>query len=226
MTPISRPKQHGAAKGLWCSSRPMMCTRQSRGRGDALLRSRAQRAAVPELGLPALRPRFAQARYRKQAAGNTGRTRAPHEGQRTRRRRHHGERALQRVPPRDAIATASFFAQSGKRCGSRLRWSRSSRSNGYARAGTVREPGDFALRGGIVDLWPPGAEQPLRLDFFGEDARCHPPLRCRNAVSAGSDRPKSNCCPQAKPRSIPKPSAASAAAMWRRSAPRGRRSAL
>ncbi len=39
--------------------------------------------------------------------------------------------------------------------------------NGYARAGTVREPGDFALRGGIVDLWPPGTEQPLRLDFFG-----------------------------------------------------------
>jgi transcription-repair coupling factor (superfamily II helicase) len=31
----------------------------------------------------------------------------------------------------------------------------------------VREPGDFALRGGIVDLWPPGEEQPLRLDFFG-----------------------------------------------------------
>jgi transcription-repair coupling factor (superfamily II helicase) len=27
--------------------------------------------------------------------------------------------------------------------------------------------GDFALRGGIVDLWPPGEEQPLRLDFFG-----------------------------------------------------------
>ncbi len=31
----------------------------------------------------------------------------------------------------------------------------------------MREPGDFALRGGIVDLWPPGSEQPLRLDFFG-----------------------------------------------------------
>ena len=30
-------------------------------------------------------------------------------------------------------------------------------SNGYVRAGTVREPGDFALRGGIVDLWPPGS---------------------------------------------------------------------
>ena len=44
---------------------------------------------------------------------------------------------------------------------------------GYSRlmhedeASTVREPGDFALRGGIVDLWPPGTDEPLRLDFFG-----------------------------------------------------------
>ena len=31
----------------------------------------------------------------------------------------------------------------------------------------MREPGDFALRGGIIDLWPPGVDDPLRLDFFG-----------------------------------------------------------
>ena len=54
-------------------------------------------------------------------------------------------------------------------------------NNGYARAGTVREPGDFAVRGGIVDLWPPGFE-PLRLDFFGDRAGCHPHLRCGNAA--------------------------------------------
>ena len=39
--------------------------------------------------------------------------------------------------------------------------------HGYVRSGTVREPGDFALRGGIVDLWPPGTDEPYRLDFFG-----------------------------------------------------------
>ncbi|HEY4123950.1 MAG TPA: hypothetical protein VGM36_05000, partial [Rhizomicrobium sp.] len=76
--------------------------------------------------------------------------------------------ALQRVPPKDAIATASFFAQSGKRV-DRDKLVAFLAKNGYARAGTVREPGDFSLRGGIVDLWPPGTEQPLRLDFFGED---------------------------------------------------------
>ncbi|MEE8189107.1 MAG: transcription-repair coupling factor, partial [Kiloniellales bacterium] len=41
--------------------------------------------------------------------------------------------------------------------------------NGYLRAETVGEPGEFALRGGLVDVYPPGEELPLRLDFFGDE---------------------------------------------------------
>src|SRR3546814_7645760 len=41
--------------------------------------------------------------------------------------------------------------------------------NGYYRVETVGEPGEFAVRGGIVDVFPPGQEQPLRLDFFGDE---------------------------------------------------------
>ena len=41
-------------------------------------------------------------------------------------------------------------------------------SNGYARASTVRDVGDYASRGGILDLYPPGAAAPIRLDFFGD----------------------------------------------------------
>ncbi|HVW73796.1 MAG TPA: transcription-repair coupling factor [Rhizomicrobium sp.] len=74
--------------------------------------------------------------------------------------------ALQRVPPKDAIARASFPAKNGADV-DREALVAFLAGNGYVRAGTVREPGDFALRGGIVDLWPPGEEQPLRLDFFG-----------------------------------------------------------
>ena len=73
---------------------------------------------------------------------------------------------LQRVPPRESIAGASFSAKAG----GTVRHDDLAHflaGNGYVRAGTVREPGDFALRGGIVDLWPPGFE-PLRLDFFGD----------------------------------------------------------
>ncbi len=73
---------------------------------------------------------------------------------------------LQRVPPKDAIARASFAAKNGAEV-DREALVAFLAGNGYVRAGTVREPGDFALRGGIVDLWPPGSEQPLRLDFFG-----------------------------------------------------------
>ena len=40
--------------------------------------------------------------------------------------------------------------------------------NGFVRASTVREPGDYAVRGGIIDLYPPGMAEPVRLDFFGD----------------------------------------------------------
>ena len=32
----------------------------------------------------------------------------------------------------------------------------------------MREPGDYAVRGGIIDLYPPGMAEPVRLDFFGD----------------------------------------------------------
>ena len=74
--------------------------------------------------------------------------------------------ALQRVPPRAAIAEAQFHARVGQAV-DHDKLVRFLARNGYVRASTVREPGDFALRGGIVDLWPPGSDEPLRLDFFG-----------------------------------------------------------
>jgi len=73
---------------------------------------------------------------------------------------------LQRVPPREAIAEAQFHARVGNTV-DHDRLVRFLTRHGYVRASTVREPGDFALRGGIVDLWPPGTDEPLRLDFFG-----------------------------------------------------------
>ena len=57
------------------------------------------------------------------------------------------------------------------------------RNNGYFRTDTVREPGEFAVRGGIVDLYPAGAAQPMRLDFFGdtlESIRSFDPLTQRS----------------------------------------------
>ena len=42
-------------------------------------------------------------------------------------------------------------------------------ANGYVRTDTVRDAGEYAVRGGIVDLFPGGATDPLRLDFFGDE---------------------------------------------------------
>ncbi len=39
---------------------------------------------------------------------------------------------------------------------------------GFVQAPTVTEPGDYAIRGGIIDIYPPGEGGPVRLDFFGD----------------------------------------------------------
>lgn len=41
--------------------------------------------------------------------------------------------------------------------------------NGYQRTDTVMEPGEYAQRGGILDIFPPGSDTPFRLDFFGDE---------------------------------------------------------
>jgi transcription-repair coupling factor (superfamily II helicase) len=42
-------------------------------------------------------------------------------------------------------------------------------SNGYVRTDTVHDAGEYAVRGGIIDLFPSGEPGPLRLDFFGDE---------------------------------------------------------
>jgi len=75
--------------------------------------------------------------------------------------------ALQRVPPRGAIAAAHLRVRKGGSLRLDDLLSFLAR-NGFSRVGSVVEPGDFAVRGGIVDIYPPGEELPIRLDFFGD----------------------------------------------------------
>ncbi len=42
-------------------------------------------------------------------------------------------------------------------------------ANGYTRLGQVMEPGDFAVRGNIIDVYPVDAKDPVRLDLFGDE---------------------------------------------------------
>ncbi|MEQ1756459.1 MAG: transcription-repair coupling factor [Micropepsaceae bacterium] len=75
--------------------------------------------------------------------------------------------ALQRVPPKQTIANVNLLARRGATVKVDELLSFLAR-NGFSRAGAVVEPGDFAVRGGIVDIFPPGHEIPVRLDFFGD----------------------------------------------------------
>ena len=74
---------------------------------------------------------------------------------------------LQRVVPRSLIVEQTFTAAPGNRVISDKLISFLS-ENGFSRTGTVVDPGDFAVRGGIVDIYPPGSDAPVRLDFFGD----------------------------------------------------------
>jgi transcription-repair coupling factor (superfamily II helicase) len=74
---------------------------------------------------------------------------------------------LQRVPAKKLVAGQALSAAPGNvlAMDDIVRWLD---LNGYLRASTVREPGDYAVRGGIIDLFAPGMDQPVRLDIFGD----------------------------------------------------------
>ncbi len=73
---------------------------------------------------------------------------------------------VQLLPPRQIIAKMSFAAEAGAVVDRKnlIEWAA---INGYLRVPNVREAGEFAVRGGLVDLFPAGREAPLRFDFFG-----------------------------------------------------------
>ena len=75
---------------------------------------------------------------------------------------------LQRVPARDVIRGATRRFAIGSRIDLEELGDFFAR-NGFDRAGTVREPGEYAVRGGIIDIFPPGAAAPLRVDLFGDE---------------------------------------------------------
>jgi len=75
--------------------------------------------------------------------------------------------ALQRVPTRQEIAAGAMSLAGGNRIDMDriVEWLE---RHGFFRSSTVREAGEYAVRGGILDLYPAGQAAPLRLDFFGD----------------------------------------------------------
>ena len=75
--------------------------------------------------------------------------------------------AMQRLPARDVLREAAFSARVGGRLDEAALRNFLVRM-GFSQAPTVMEPGDYAIRGGIIDIYPPGEGGPVRLDLFGD----------------------------------------------------------
>src|SRR6185437_8093465 len=91
---------------------------------------------------------------------------------------------VQRVPPRSAFSGASMEIKvNGTVQPEKL--AAFLEASGYGRAGTVMEPGEYAIRGGIIDIFPAGESDPVRLDLFGdtiESIRSFDPTTQRSAA--------------------------------------------
>ena len=75
--------------------------------------------------------------------------------------------ATQRLPARSLLRDAAFKARVGDRINEKALREFLVRM-GFTQSPTVMEPGDYAVRGGIIDIFPPGQSGPVRLDLFGD----------------------------------------------------------
>jgi transcription-repair coupling factor (superfamily II helicase) len=75
--------------------------------------------------------------------------------------------ALQKVPPRKALVGAGMSVAIGDSIAPED-LAAFLDADGYNRTGTVMEPGEYALRGGIIDVFPAGEAAPVRIDLFGD----------------------------------------------------------
>jgi len=75
---------------------------------------------------------------------------------------------LQRLPPLSYVAARSIRLATGARL-NRDAFVESLSASGYLRVPQVEEHGEFAVRGALLDLFPMGSEQPVRIDFFDDE---------------------------------------------------------
>ena len=78
------------------------------------------------------------------------------------------ESLSQRTVPPATLLRATFRLEVGKEYPLDGLLSRLTAS-GYSRCTMVEGPGQFAVRGGIVDIYSPAADQPVRAEFFGDE---------------------------------------------------------
>ncbi|MET4807369.1 transcription-repair coupling factor (superfamily II helicase) [Limibacillus sp. MBR-115] len=92
---------------------------------------------------------------------------------------------MQRVAPPSLFDGRLLHLKKGSRIGTNDLQSFLT-ENGFLRVDTVGEPGEFAVRGGILDIYPSNAALPLRLDFFGDELERIRPFDPLTQISEGN----------------------------------------
>ena len=75
---------------------------------------------------------------------------------------------VQKLPPRIVMRQVVFTLRKGQKLNHDALMSYLA-AQGYRRCGKALEPGEFAVRGGIIDIVPPGMNEGIRIDLFGDD---------------------------------------------------------
>ncbi len=91
---------------------------------------------------------------------------------------------LHRLSPRDYVSAHSFLLKTGDRIDIQRLREQLTRVN-YHSVSQVMEAGEFAVRGGLVDLFPMGSHLPYRLDLFGDQVES---IREFNAATQRSEK--------------------------------------
>jgi transcription-repair coupling factor (superfamily II helicase) len=89
------------------------------------------------------------------------------------------------VIPRSVFEDASITLRTGETAGWDAVLERLYRL-GYARVDVVSAAGEYAVRGGILDVFPATADQPVRVEFFGDDVDSVRPFDLQSQRSSGA----------------------------------------
>ena len=77
------------------------------------------------------------------------------------------EAILLKIMPKEALTKAIDYLEVGEEL-EREGWLRRLQMNGYLRTSLVEERGDYSVRGGVIDVFPPFYPDPVRLEFWGD----------------------------------------------------------
>ena len=94
---------------------------------------------------------------------------------------------LERLPPPEFIVSRSLYLAKGDRFDPTEMTKRLS-EHGYLRVEQVAEPGEFAVRGAVFDVFPTGSAAPVRVDLFDDEIETLRTFDPQTQLSAGQDR--------------------------------------